>query len=82
MQLFEGLPDQVLLSPVLRPGGRVRLISPASYPGQEWLDQSIAVLESWGLVVDVGDHAMDRWGYMAGRDQDRLVLVSFIRLRC
>jgi len=30
------------------------------------------VLEAWGLQVEVGDHALDRWGYMAGRDEDRL----------
>ncbi len=50
----------------------VRLVSPARYPDREWLEHSISVLQGWGLVVEVGDHAVDRWGYMAGRDQDRL----------
>jgi len=68
----EQRPEKVVRSPVLRPGDRVRLVSPASYPDREWLDHSIAILKSWDLVVEVGDHAMDRWGYMAGRDQDRL----------
>lgn len=55
-----------------RPGDHVRLVSPASFPSRELLAESAAVLESWGLVVEIGDHALDRWGYMAGRDEDRL----------
>ena len=34
--------------------------------------ESVEVLESWGLRVDVGRHVLDEWGYMAGRDEDRL----------
>ncbi len=30
------------------------------------------MLESWGLEVEVAPRALDRWGYMAGRDADRL----------
>ena len=62
----------VVRSPVLRPGDRVRLVSPASPPTAEWLAASIAILEGWGLTVEVGVHAMERWGYTAGRDEDRL----------
>jgi len=61
-----------LLSPRLRPGDRVRLISPASWPLPEWLSDEVRILESWGLVVEVGEHALDQWGYMAGRDEERL----------
>jgi muramoyltetrapeptide carboxypeptidase len=61
-----------LRSPVLEAGDRVRLLSPASTPDPEWLRTSFEILESWGLVVEVGAHASDRWGYMAGRDEDRL----------
>ena len=64
--------SDVLLCPMLRPGDRVRLVSPASYPEREWLDESRRILERWGLVVDVGAHALDQWGYMAGRDEDRV----------
>jgi muramoyltetrapeptide carboxypeptidase len=63
---------ELLLSPVLHPGDRVRLVSPASFPSREWLAESIGILQSWGLTVEVGDHALDQWGYMAGHDQDRL----------
>ena len=62
---------QALRFPGLRPGDLVRLVSPASYPEQEWVDESIAVLTGWGLRVDVGEHVVDRWGYMAGHDDDR-----------
>ena len=65
-------PASAVLSPMLLPGNRVRLVSPASFPSRTWLDKSIEILESWGLTVDVGEHALDQWGYMAGRDQDRL----------
>jgi muramoyltetrapeptide carboxypeptidase len=61
-----------LRSPRLHAGDRVRLVSPASFPDRASLATSVRVLESWGLVVEVGEHAMDRWGYMAGRDEDRL----------
>lgn len=58
--------------PRLRPGDRVRLVSPASCPDRDWVAESVRVLEGWGLRVECGDHVLDRWGYMAGRDEDRL----------
>jgi len=57
---------------MLCPGDRVRLVSPASRPDRAWHTKSVAILEGWGLEVEVGDHAIDTWGYMAGRDEDRL----------
>jgi muramoyltetrapeptide carboxypeptidase len=56
----------------LYPGDRVRLVSPASTPDRHWVDDSVAVLESWGLVPEVGHHALDDTGLYAGRDTDRL----------
>src|SRR4051794_26355981 len=61
-----------LLSPRLRRGDTVRLVSPASFPAREGLTAAIETLEGWGLRVEVGQHALDQWGYMAGPDQDRL----------
>jgi muramoyltetrapeptide carboxypeptidase len=58
--------------PGLRPGDLVRLLSPASYPDENWVLASTAILTGWGLTVDVGKHALDKCGYMAGHDQDRL----------
>ncbi|MFJ5987723.1 LD-carboxypeptidase [Lentzea sp. NPDC092896] len=62
----------VVLPPRVVAGDRVRLVSPASYPSEEELAESVRALESWGLVVEVGEHALDRRGYLAGRDEDRL----------
>ncbi|SEP72093.1 S66 peptidase family protein [Lentzea albida] len=62
----------VVLPPRVAAGDRVRLVSPASFPDEEGLAESVRVLESWGLVVEIGEHAVDRHGYMAGRDADRL----------
>lgn len=59
-------------SPVLRPGDRVRLVSPGSFPTRAWVDESVAILASWGLVPEVGHHALDEWGYQAGREADRV----------
>ena len=66
-----GLGDPLRFS-VVRPGDLVRLVSPASWPDQALVDMWVAVLRSWGLQVDVGSHAQSRWGYMAGRDEQRL----------
>jgi muramoyltetrapeptide carboxypeptidase len=60
------------LAPRLRPGDRVRLVSPASFPDAEWLATSVAILRNWDLAVEVGEHATDQWGFMAGRDAYRL----------
>jgi muramoyltetrapeptide carboxypeptidase len=57
---------------MLKPGDRVRLVSPASYPTADWVEESVAILERWGLVAEVGNHALDKFGYMAGTDEDRL----------
>ncbi len=66
-----GLTRHMAAAP-LRPGDRVRLVSPASWSTPEWIRESAAVLESWGLVVDPGKHLAARWGYMAGRDEERI----------
>ncbi len=56
----------------LRPGDTVGIISPS---GITWdpdrLDIFTESLAAIGLQSRVGDHAMDRWGYLAGTDADR-----------
>lgn len=64
--------ERVLSWPTLKPGDLVRLISPASSPSEELIEHTCTVLESWGMEVDVGKHARDNWGFMAGRDAARL----------
>jgi muramoyltetrapeptide carboxypeptidase len=56
----------------LRDGDRVRLVSPASFPSAHWADQVVATLAGWGLRAEMGTHALDQRGYLAGRDEDRL----------
>lgn len=57
---------------VLTDGDAVALISPASWsePGQ--IDETRAIIESWGFRPRVGSHAHDRLGYLAGTDEARL----------
>jgi len=63
---------ETLSWPPLQAGDRVRLVSPASFPENPGsIDELISVLSGWGLRVEIGDHALDRRGYMAGRDEDR-----------
>lgn len=62
---------QTLRSPRLRPGDRVRIVSPSSPPSRVGVERGAALLASWGLQVELGMHVFDQWGYMAGRDQDR-----------
>lgn len=61
-----------ILPPRLQPGDRVRLVSPASTPTREGVDQIIKIMKSWGLQPEIGDHAFDEYGYLAGTDEDRL----------
>src|SRR3954447_10049403 len=57
--------------PALKAGDRVRIVAPA-YPGDARLDRGTEILESFGLVVETGDHVYDTHGYLAGTDADRL----------
>ncbi|MET7338384.1 LD-carboxypeptidase [Nonomuraea sp. NPDC005650] len=61
-----------LRSPRLKPGDRVRVLSPASPPAPELVAVGVELLTSWGLRVELGEHVFDQWGYMAGRDEDRV----------
>ncbi|MGW5702434.1 S66 peptidase family protein [Amycolatopsis japonica] len=65
-------PPSTLIAPKPRPGDHVRLVSPASFPSRELVAETQAVLESWGLVVEIGKHALDQRGFLAGRDEHRL----------
>ncbi|GIJ73369.1 peptidase S66 [Virgisporangium ochraceum] len=56
----------------LRAGDRVRVVAPGSTPDPTLMDRGIQILRGWGLEVEVAPHVYDRWGYLAGRDADRL----------
>ncbi|MFD8816271.1 LD-carboxypeptidase [Streptomyces sp. NPDC059627] len=70
MDAFDSL--RTLRPPRLRPGDRVRIVAPACPPSREHVARGVEVLTSWGLRAEVGEHVFDQWGYMAGRDEDRV----------
>jgi muramoyltetrapeptide carboxypeptidase len=64
-------PKAAVRPPMLRPGDRVRVVSPAGTPDTR-LARGIQILESFGLVVELGAHVNDKYSYLAGTDADRL----------
>ena len=67
-----GAGPNALFPRMLRAGDTVRFVSPASPPDRDVVLHQAAVLESWRLTVEFGDHAFDRFGYLAGTDEQRL----------
>ena len=62
-------------APALRPkclqaGDRVRIVAPARTPDSR-LARGIEILQGFGLVVEVGTHVWDTYGYLAGTDDAR-----------
>lgn len=56
----------------LRAGDRVRVVAPGGPVDPTLIDRGVQILRGWGLEVEVAPHVYDRWGYLAGRDADRL----------
>ncbi|MGB3443249.1 MAG: LD-carboxypeptidase [Actinophytocola sp.] len=55
-------------------GSRVRLVAPSGPVDEALLARGVSILESWGLVVEVGKHVLDRHPsvpYLAGLDVHR-----------
>ncbi|WP_255145727.1 LD-carboxypeptidase [Synechococcus sp. ATX 2A4] len=60
------------LPPALRRGDRVRLVAASSALADVGrLQQGVAVLQSWGLTVEMPFDPARRWGYLAGHDLQR-----------
>ncbi len=57
---------------MLRPGDTVGLVAPASGVDHQGYEKAIAHLNAWGLKVKEGRHLLDKTGYLAGRDEDRV----------
>lgn len=66
------VPAYVHRPAMLRPGDKVRLISPAGPPNATLVARGVELLRSWGLEVEYAPHALDRFGYLAAPDADRL----------
>lgn len=66
--------QDVILPAKLKPGDRVRFVSPASPVPKDGLKNGAKVLENLGLVVEYGEHVFDTHtlDYLAGKDEDRL----------
>jgi len=55
----------------LKQGDLVRWVTPASPIAEDKICTATKLLESWGFRVDLGSHALDSNGYLAGSDIDR-----------
>ncbi|WP_286181587.1 LD-carboxypeptidase [Rhizobium sp. ICMP 5592] len=64
--------DQALMPPPLRPGDKIRFVSPASPPDRDRVLRHAEILRGWGLRVDFGEHAFCKHHYLAGTDEERL----------
>src|SRR5437867_11474768 len=58
--------------PRIRSGDVVGVIAPAGAVDGDRLSAGVAVLERWGLSVQVGNAVLKRQAYLAGSDEDRL----------
>ena len=66
------LADAVIRPKRLRPGDTIGLIAPASVTYESLqLQIALETLIAMGLNAKVGPHVMDRFGYLAGEDEDR-----------
>lgn len=50
----------------------IGIVSPSSPPNQESLERSLTFLEGLGLKWKFGEHVKDQYGYLAGKDDERL----------
>jgi muramoyltetrapeptide carboxypeptidase len=64
--------DRVLMPPPLRPGDKIRFVSPASPPDRDLVLRHAEMLKGWGLNVDFGEHAFCKHDHLAGTDEERL----------
>jgi len=62
----------VLLGKKLEKGDTIGIVSPSSSEEPKKIKESIKFLESLGFNVKSGKHIYDRWGYLAGKDKDRV----------
>ncbi|MCA1053859.1 LD-carboxypeptidase [Rossellomorea aquimaris] len=62
----------VIKAPMLKRGDTVGVIAPASPPKQELLRNALSFLQGLGLVVKMGSNVHHTYGYLAGKDDERL----------
>lgn len=62
--------------PRLKPGDTIGLIAPAGIVEPESIEPITKKLATLGLKVKLGNHLLDRYGYLAGKDSDRAADVN------
>lgn len=67
----ETLPLATNLPYALPPGGTIGIVAPASPGPRDVFERGIAVVEAFGFRTVHGKHLFDRYGHLAGRDEDR-----------
>jgi len=71
--------QEATLPAKLKPGDRVRFVSPASPVDKAWVEGGARVLQKMGLKVEYGAHVYDvhpTIDYLAGKDEDRLADIN------
>jgi len=63
--------DSLNLPPALPRGGTIGIVAPASPGSSEVFERGLAVVESFGFRTVRARHLFDRYGHLAGRDEDR-----------
>lgn len=64
---------RILKPPRLQKGDTIGLVSPASPPlAEERVEKAVRYLELLGYRVEVAKHALAQYGYLAGRDEERV----------
>src|SRR5690606_36125850 len=53
-------------------GDLVQVVSPSSTPDRERMAEGIAILEGFGLRVELAPHVYAKLSYLAGTDDDRI----------
>jgi muramoyltetrapeptide carboxypeptidase len=65
------IPAPIRKPPRIRSGDVVGVIAPSGAVDEERLARGVAVLESWGMRVEVGPAVLERRAYLAGDDAAR-----------
>ncbi len=71
--------QEATLPAKLKPGDRVRFVSPASPVDKAWVEGGARMLQKIGLKVEYGAHVYDvhpTIDYLAGKDEDRLADIN------
>jgi len=66
------LSSKAIKPEILCPGDTIGIITPASQMKLEKLNLGVKYLQNLGYKILLGDHVQDSYGYLAGKDVDRI----------